>query len=111
MAHNTKATGDTFTRECVEAAARNYKSASRLAAVSAAEKRNIVDHSLSPKGWVVGPWRAGRFSFVISRDDLWIGFYWGRDDGNLYFCPLPTLVFGVRLRATTDKQDGGLRLH
>ncbi len=57
-----------------------------------------MDHEYSPKGWLLGPWYLGRFSFVVSRDDLWIGFYWGRDDRSLYFSPLPMLVFGFRLR-------------
>lgn len=58
----------------------------------------MMDHESSPKGWLTRPLLLGRFNFVISRDDFWIGFYWGRDDGCLYFCPLPMLVFGVRLR-------------
>lgn len=56
-----------------------------------------MDHYLSQKGWLAGPWKVGRFSFVVSLDDLWVGLYWGRDDGCLYFCPFPMLVFGVRL--------------
>jgi len=28
--------------------------------------------------------------------DLWIGFYWDRDNKILYFCPLPTIVIEVK---------------
>ncbi len=60
-----------------------------------------MDHKLSAKGWLFGPWWLGRrFSFVVSRDDLWMGFYWNREEGILYFCPLPMLVLGFKFRGT-----------
>ncbi len=59
-----------------------------------------MDHDSSPKGWLFGPWYLGRFSFVVSRDDLWVGFYWDRSDKTLYFSLLPMFVFGVSLLPT-----------
>lgn len=57
-----------------------------------------MDHERSPEGWIAGPWYfKPEFSFVISKDDWTFGFYWGRDDGCLYF-GVPLLVWGVRLR-------------
>lgn len=63
-----------------------------------------MDHDLSPKGWLLGPWRLGRFCFVVSCDDLYFGFYWGRNDRTLYFCPIPMLAFGVRLSSQAIDQ-------
>ena len=44
----------------------------------------------------------GNDAFAVDggQDDLWMGFYWGRDDHTLYFCPFPMLVFGVQLLPT-----------
>ena len=36
-----------------------------------------------------------RFSWVWY--DLWVGFYYDRMHGILYFCPLPTLVIQFQL--------------
>lgn len=40
----------------------------------------------------------GRFCFVVSLSDLWIGFCWERDVGVFYFAPLPALIFGFKIR-------------
>ena len=48
-------------------------------------------------GWLAH-WKWGRVCLVISRDDLWIGACWERDEGVLYLAPFPALIFGVRFR-------------
>jgi hypothetical protein len=35
---------------------------------------------------------------VLSYDDLWVGLCWEREEGVLYFAPLPALIFGFRVR-------------
>lgn len=48
-------------------------------------------------GWL-GSWKWGRVCLVISRDDLWAGWCWEREEGMLYFAPLPAVIFGFRVR-------------
>jgi hypothetical protein len=33
--------------------------------------------------------------------DLWVGAYWDTDGRTLYVCPLPALLFTVRLRGAS----------
>ena len=61
-------------------------------------RRLAAGKVVTSDGWVVGPWKLGRFCFVLSRDDLWVGVYWDRVDGVLYVAPLPALIFGFRVR-------------
>ena len=50
-------------------------------------------------GWLLGPWKKHRICFVLSYDDLWVGFFWEREEGVLYFAPFPMLIFGLRIHA------------
>lgn len=58
---------------------------------------------IKAQGWLLGPARIGRFCFVLSRDDLYIGAFWDRIEGVLYVAPLPGAIFGIRLRAPADQ--------
>ncbi len=49
------------------------------------------------KGWLLGPWKAGRLCFVLSIDDLWVGIFFDRKEKVLYVAPFPALIFGVKL--------------
>lgn len=41
--------------------------------------------------------KLGRLTIAWTWYDLWIGFYIDRDNKIIYFCPLPTLLFKIKL--------------
>jgi len=41
--------------------------------------------------------RLGRFKISFAWYDLWIGFYIDSDENILYICPIPTLLFTIKL--------------
>ncbi len=49
-------------------------------------------------GWILGPYCWRRFNFVVSYDDLWAGFCRDRNDGAIYFAPLPGFIFGFNYK-------------
>lgn len=42
--------------------------------------------------------------------DIWVGFYWSREDKILYFCPVPMVVISIRFKSK-DLGDGPWNLH
>jgi hypothetical protein len=42
-----------------------------------------------------------RISLSFKWYDFWVGFYWDRDNRQLYVCPLPMVVIKIDLKGET----------